>query len=74
MAQTNIQKILITGATGQVGSKTIECLSSNKGFEIVAAVCSPEKAAPYISQGIATRTHPTKWVDFIKKHKAELTY
>jgi NAD(P)H dehydrogenase (quinone) len=54
MSSTKLPKILITGATGQVGSKTIEFLSSNKDLEIVAAVRSPEKAAPFISKGIAT--------------------
>jgi uncharacterized protein YbjT (DUF2867 family) len=50
----NHPKILITGATGQVGSKTIELLSSNKDLLIVAAVRSPVKAAPFIAKGMAT--------------------
>jgi uncharacterized protein YbjT (DUF2867 family) len=50
----NHPKILITGATGQVGSKTIELLSSNKDLLIVATVRSPEKAAPFIAKGMAT--------------------
>jgi uncharacterized protein YbjT (DUF2867 family) len=54
MSDTRLPKILITGATGQVGSKTIEFLSSIKDLEIVAAVRSPEKATPFISKGIAT--------------------
>ncbi len=48
------RKILITGATGQVGSKTIDCLLDNKEIEIVAAVRSPQKAAAFTERGIAT--------------------
>jgi NAD(P)H dehydrogenase (quinone) len=48
------KKILITGATGQVGSKTIDFLPDNKEIEIVAAVRSPEKAAAFSARGIAT--------------------
>jgi uncharacterized protein YbjT (DUF2867 family) len=48
------RKILITGATGQVGSKTIDCLLNNKELEIVAAVRSPQKAAAFTEKGIAT--------------------
>ncbi len=51
---TKLSKVLITGATGQVGSKTIDFLLSNKEIEIVAAVRSPEKAASFAAQGIAT--------------------
>jgi uncharacterized protein YbjT (DUF2867 family) len=54
MTNTDRPKILITGATGQVGSKTIEFLLSNKDIEIVAAVRSPEKAAPFTAKEIAT--------------------
>ena len=54
MSKTALPKILITGATGQVGSKTVEFLLSNKGIEIVAAVRTPEKAAPFTTKGIAT--------------------
>ncbi len=46
--------MLITRATGQVGSRTIDFLLSNKEIEIVAAVRSPKKAAPFTAQGIAT--------------------
>jgi uncharacterized protein YbjT (DUF2867 family) len=49
-----VNKILITGATGQVGGRTIDCLSSEKNIEIVAAVRSPRKAAPFTDRGIAT--------------------
>lgn len=54
MLNTRIPKILITGATGQVGSKTIDFLLSTKEIQLVAAVRSPEKAAPFTAQGIAT--------------------
>jgi len=47
-------RVLITGATGQVGSKTIEFLLPNKEVEIVAAVRSPAKAAAFAAKGIAT--------------------
>ena len=47
-------KVLITGATGQVGSKTIEFLAREKDVEIVAAVRSPEKAAAFEARGIST--------------------
>jgi uncharacterized protein YbjT (DUF2867 family) len=46
-------KVLITGATGQVGSKTIDFLSRHRGIEIVAAARSPEKAAAFSARGIA---------------------
>jgi NAD(P)H dehydrogenase (quinone) len=49
-----VKKILITGATGQVGSKTIDRLMDEEEVEIVAAVRSPEKASPFTSRGIAT--------------------
>jgi len=49
-----LKKILITGATGQVGSKTIDCLLGANDVEIVAAVRSPEKAAGFAARGIAT--------------------
>lgn len=54
MSDTKIPKILITGATGQVGSKTIGLLLSNKQLEIVAAVRTAEKAVPFTAKGIAT--------------------
>ena len=54
MSNTSLPKILVTGATGQVGSKTIDFLSSNKEIEIVAAVRSPEKAVALGAKGIAT--------------------
>lgn len=48
------RKILMTGATGQVGSKTIDHLLKEEGVEIVAAVRSPQKAASFAERGIAT--------------------
>lgn len=54
MSNTELSKVLITGATGQVGSKTIDFLLSNKEIEIVAAVRTPEKSAPFNAKGIAT--------------------
>lgn len=54
MTKTKLPKILITGATGQVGGKTIAFLLPNKEIEIVAAVRSKEKAIPFEEKGIAT--------------------
>jgi uncharacterized protein YbjT (DUF2867 family) len=47
-------RILITGATGQVGSGTIDRLLLEKDVEIVAAVRSPEKAVAFADRGIGT--------------------
>ncbi|MBC8988045.1 SDR family oxidoreductase [Pedobacter sp. N36a] len=54
MSNTKVPKILITGATGQVGSKTIDFLLSNQDLEIIAAVRSQEKAVAFNKRGIAT--------------------
>jgi NAD(P)H dehydrogenase (quinone) len=54
MATVTLPRILITGATGQVGSKTIEFLLADKSIAIVAAVRTQEKAAPFTARGIAT--------------------
>jgi len=54
MPDIKLPKILVTGATGQVGSKTIEFLLKNKNIEIVAAIRSANKAAPFTAKGIAT--------------------
>ncbi|MBC5862932.1 SDR family oxidoreductase [Flavobacterium turcicum] len=54
MTTHHIPKVLITGATGQVGSKTIEFLASSASIELIAAVRSPEKAIPFQDKGIAT--------------------
>jgi NAD(P)H dehydrogenase (quinone) len=48
------RKILITGATGQVGSRTIDRLLNENDVEIVAAVRSPQKAAAFTDRDIAT--------------------
>lgn len=47
-------RILITGATGQVGGKTIDFLLSNTIIEIVAAVRTAKKAVPFTNKGIET--------------------
>jgi hypothetical protein len=70
MSTVEKPKILITGATGQVGSRTIDFLLSNQAVEIVAAVRSPGKARPFTARRIATAildydvesTH-LSWVD-----------
>ncbi len=49
-----VKRILITGATGQVGSRTMSYLARESEVEIVAAVRSPEKAAALAARGIAT--------------------
>ncbi|SFT18636.1 SDR family oxidoreductase [Mucilaginibacter polytrichastri] len=54
MSRTKNSKILITGATGQVGSKTINFLNQLKDIELVAAIRTPAKAAPFTAKGIAT--------------------
>jgi len=53
---TNIKipRILITGATGQIGGKTITHLLKNKEIQIVAAVRSAEKAKAFNEKGIET--------------------
>ena len=52
---TNIRtRVVITGATGQVGSRTIAFLLPHEHIEIVAAVRSPEKAAAFSAKGIAS--------------------
>jgi NAD(P)H dehydrogenase (quinone) len=54
MPNSRLPKILITGATGQVGNKTIDFLKNSNDVEIVAAIRTPEKAKPFKKQGIAT--------------------
>ncbi|UJF29253.1 SDR family oxidoreductase [Kaistella sp. 97-N-M2] len=51
---TNPVKVLVTGATGQVGGKTIDYLVQHKDIEIVAAVRSKEKAGQFTDRGIKT--------------------
>lgn len=47
-------KVLITGVTGLVGGKTLQILLENKEIEVIAAVRSVEKAAPFTARGIST--------------------
>jgi NAD(P)H dehydrogenase (quinone) len=54
MMSETIPKILITGATGQVGSNVIKLLLENKEVELVAAVRTEEKAKAFTDQGIAS--------------------
>lgn len=54
MSTITLPRILITGATGQVGGKTIDLLLANKSIEIIAAVRTSAKAAPFTARGIAT--------------------
>ncbi|MBA4318902.1 MAG: NAD(P)-dependent oxidoreductase [Flavobacterium sp.] len=54
MSTITLPRILITGATGQVGSKTIDFLLADKSIEIIAAVRTQDKAAPFMARGIAT--------------------
>ena len=66
MAYNIIPRILITGATGQVGGKTIDFLKENSKIEIVAAVRTPDKAKAFAKRDISTvlfdfddeKTHP----------------
>ena len=54
MSTVGRPRVLITGATGLVGGKTLEILLGNTDVEIVAAVRSPEKAEPFAARGIST--------------------
>ena len=54
MTDKELPKILVTGATGQVGGKTIEFLLPNKDITIIAGVRTPEKAASFTAKGIPT--------------------
>lgn len=51
---TNPVKVLVTGATGQVGGKTIDYLLPHKDIEIIAAVRSREMAGQFTDRGIKT--------------------
>ena len=53
---TSLPKVLITGATGQVGSRTLELLVKKPAVEVVAAVRTPEKAATFTARNIAAVT------------------
>lgn len=46
--------ILITGATGQIGSETLRSLVADDSITLVAAVRSATKAEPFEAQGIRT--------------------
>lgn len=54
MSVNPLPKVLITGATGLVGGKTLEVLRANKDIEIIAAVRSADKAGPFTAKGIST--------------------
>jgi len=57
MSELIVPKILITGATGQVGSKVIDLITTSDDYsdvEIVAAVRSAEKAKAFNERGIST--------------------
>ena len=57
MSENNVPKILITGATGQVGSKVIEFILNSEQagtVEIVAAVRTTEKANYFSDRGISS--------------------
>ncbi len=48
------KKVLLTGATGQVGSRTMNHLLEEKGVEVVAVVRTAQKATSFQDQGIST--------------------
>lgn len=54
MPTSTLPKILITGATGQVGGKTIDFLLADKSIEIIAAIRTKDQAAKFAARGIAT--------------------
>lgn len=54
MNDKKYSRILVTGATGQVGGKTLEALLKIKEIDIIAAVRSEEKAVPFKNKGIST--------------------
>lgn len=54
MTNKKIPRILITGATGQVGGKTLQILLKNNEVTVVAAVRTAEKAKIFEEQGIET--------------------
>lgn len=54
MSNTTRNKILITGATGQVGGKTIDFLSTNPNVELVAAIRNHSKSETFLARGIRT--------------------
>jgi uncharacterized protein YbjT (DUF2867 family) len=56
------KKTLITGSTGQVGSKTLDFLLPDKQIELVAAVRSPEKAAAFAVAALPLKRDVSKSV------------
>ncbi len=52
MQTTQLPRVLVTGATGQVGSRTIDRLLLEKNVQIVAAVRSATKAEPFTARGL----------------------
>ncbi|MFK3923484.1 SDR family oxidoreductase [Serratia liquefaciens] len=50
----NKPRVLITGATGQIGGDTLRNLQADTTIALVAAVRSPKKAEPFTAQGINT--------------------
>lgn len=54
MSHSNRPTVLITGATGQIGGKTLNILSEFNDIELVAAVRSPEKSGAFAERGIRT--------------------
>ena len=45
------KKVLITGATGNIGSQLVPILAANQGLNVVAFIRDPEKAAPLEAAG-----------------------
>ncbi|MDY6899586.1 MAG: NAD(P)H-binding protein [Cyanobacteriota bacterium] len=45
-------KILVLGATGEVGEKVAQLLAESKDIKVVAGIRSPEKAITLKKQGI----------------------
>jgi uncharacterized protein YbjT (DUF2867 family) len=56
MSPTKRPKVLITGATGQVGGKTLGFLADINEMELIAAVRSPAQAATFSAKGLTTVT------------------
>lgn len=54
MSATNVPTILVTGATGQVGRKTIDRLVADKTVRLVASVRSAPKSEHFKARGIST--------------------
>lgn len=54
MTNQSHMKTLITGATGQVGNRTINWLLPHEDIEIIAAIRSSAQATQFAARGIAT--------------------